>query len=160
MLRVKVFAAAMDMMAAGTSAPMATAANATPVNHDGNASSNSWGMTSWALGLPSSPIGLVPAAMATQPSSASSASTKEYAGRIAALRRIVLRFLEDSTAVTECGYMNSAIAEPRPKVANAQYCLAPGMNTPLGFLVTAFVAAILACAASKMWLHPPNLWGR
>ena len=35
-LRVKRFAAAMDITAAGTSAPIAMAANATPVNHDGN----------------------------------------------------------------------------------------------------------------------------
>src|SRR6476659_7832338 len=117
MLRVKVLAAAMDMIAAGTSAPMAMAAKATPANHEGNESSNSWGMTSWAFGLPSSPIGLVPAAMATQPSRASRPSTKEYAGRIAALRRIVLRLFDDSVAVTEWGYMNSAIAEPSASVA-------------------------------------------
>src|SRR5690348_9459111 len=112
MLRVKVFAAAIDMIAAGTSAPIATAANATPANQLGNASSNSWGMTSWALGLPSSPIGLVPAAIATQPSRARRPSTNEYAGRIEALRRIVLRFWLESVAVIECGYMNSAMAEP------------------------------------------------
>ena len=76
MLRVKVLAAAIDMIAAGTSAPIAIAANATPANHDGNESSNSCGMTSCALGLPSAPIGLVPAAIATQPSSASRPSTK------------------------------------------------------------------------------------
>ena len=76
MLRVKVFAAAIDMIAAGTSAPIAIAANATPANHDGKESSNSCGMTSWAFGLPLAPIGLVPAAIATQPSSASRPSTK------------------------------------------------------------------------------------
>src|SRR6476661_10759815 len=117
MLRVNVFAAAIDMIAAGTSAPMAMAAKATPANHDGNESSNSWGMTSWALGLPSSPIGLVPAAIATQPSRASRPSTKEYAGRIEALRRIVVRLSEERVAVTECGYMNNAIAEPSARVA-------------------------------------------
>ena len=117
MLRVKVLAAAMDMIAAGTSAPMAMAAKATPANHDGNESSNSWGMTSWALGLPSSPIGLVPAAIATQPSRASRPSTKEYAGRIEALRRIVFRLELDRVAVIECGYMNSAMAEPNARVA-------------------------------------------
>src|ERR1700728_5154789 len=36
MLRVYRFAIAMDMMAAGTSAPMAMAAKATPTNQDGN----------------------------------------------------------------------------------------------------------------------------
>ena len=117
MLRVKRFAAAIDMIAAGTSAPMAMAANATPANHAGNMSSNSCGMTSWALASPSRPIGWVPAAMATHPSRASRPSTKEYAGRIAALRRIVLRLLDDSEAVTEWGYMNSASAEPSASVA-------------------------------------------
>ena len=117
MLRVNVFAAAIDMIAAGTSAPIATAAKATPANQLGKESSNSCGMTSCGLGLPSTPTGLVPAAMATQPSRASSPSTKEYAGRMAALRRIVLRLSEDRVAVTECGYMNSAIAEPSASVA-------------------------------------------
>src|SRR3954463_3542400 len=132
MLRLKVLAAAIDMIAAGTSAPMAMAANATPANQDGNMSSNSCGITSWALGLPSRPIGCVPAAMATQPSRASRPSTNEYAGRIAALRRIVLRELDDSDAVTECGYMNSAIAEPSASVAYAQPWPTPGMKAPLG----------------------------
>src|SRR4051794_29145110 len=117
MLRVKVFAAAIDMIAAGTRAPIATAAKATPANQLGKESSKSWGMTSCGLGLPSTPTGLVPAAMATQPSRASSPSTKEYAGRMEALRRMVLRLSEESVAVTECGYMNSAIAEPRARVA-------------------------------------------
>jgi len=36
MLRVHRLAAAIDMIAAGTSAPIAIAANAKPVNHDGN----------------------------------------------------------------------------------------------------------------------------
>src|SRR5919112_6887084 len=121
MLRLKVLAAAIDMIAAGTSAPIAMAAKATPANHAGNMSSNSCGITSCALGSPSSPIGCVPAAIATQPSSASRPSTNEYAGRMAALRRIVLRELDDSEAVTECGYMNSAIADPRARVAYAQY---------------------------------------
>ena len=80
-------------------------------------SSNSCGITSCALGSPSSPIGCVPAAIATQPSRASRPSTKEYAGRMAALRRIVLREFDDSEAVTECGYMNSAIADPSARVA-------------------------------------------
>src|SRR3954451_22787202 len=117
MLRVNVFAAAIDMIAAGTSAPIATAAKATPANQLGKESSNSCGITSCGLGLPSAPTGLVPAAMATQPSRARSPRTKEYAGRIAELRRIVLRLSEESVAVTEWGYMNSAIAEPRASVA-------------------------------------------
>ena len=55
--------------------------------------------------------------MATKPSSASSPSRKEYAGSSAAFRRITDRSLVDSTAVTECGYMNRAKAEPSARVA-------------------------------------------
>src|SRR6476659_8096373 len=124
MLRVKVLAAAIDMIAAGTSAPIAIAAKATPANHEGKKSSNSCGTTSCGFGLPSRPIGLVPAAMATQPSRASRPSRNEYAGRIDALRRITLRLLLDSTAVIECGYMNSAMADPSASVAYGQYCFA------------------------------------
>src|SRR5215207_9147940 len=133
MLRVKRFAAAIDMIAAGTRAPIAIAANATPANQLGKASSKNCGTTSCALGLPSSPIGLVPTAIAANPISASSPSTSEYAGRMEALRRIVLRLFDDSTAVIECGYMNSASAEPRASVAYARYCDGGGMNTPVGF---------------------------
>src|SRR4051794_21084137 len=156
MLRVKVLAAAIDMIAAGTRAPIATAANATPANQLGNESSNSCGMTSCGFGLPSSPIGLVPAAIATQPRRASRPSTKEYAGRIAALRRMVFRLPELSDAVIECGYMNSASADPRPSVAYAHICPEPGMKAPFGLPVTWLVAAILSFAAPKMWSQPPK----
>ena len=43
MLRVYRFAAAIDMIAAGTSAPMPIAAKATPTNHDGKWCRNSAG---------------------------------------------------------------------------------------------------------------------
>ena len=43
MLRVKMLAVAIDMIAAGTSAPMAMAAKATPTNQDGNSARNSDG---------------------------------------------------------------------------------------------------------------------
>jgi len=36
---------------------------------------------------------------------------------MAALRRTVFRVDADRLAVIECGYMNSASAEPRPRVA-------------------------------------------
>src|SRR5438105_3618201 len=120
MFRVKVLAAAIDMMAAGTSAPMATAANATPANQPGKESANNCGITSWALGWPSSPIGFVPAAIATHPSSANSPRTKLYAGSIVAFRRIVLRLRDERVAVTECGYMNNANAEPNARVVYDQ----------------------------------------
>src|SRR5688500_1283422 len=112
MLRVNVLAAAIDMIAAGARAPMAMAAKATPANQPGDMYSTICGLTSWGVGLPSTPLGWVPAAMATRPSRARRPSTKEYAGRIAALRRIVLRLLDERVAVIECGYMNSASAEP------------------------------------------------
>ena len=113
MLRVKRLAAAIDMIADGTRAPIAIALNATPANQLGKFSSNRCGTASCALAMPSSPNTDVSAAMAANPSSASRPSSSEYAGRIAALRRITLRVLPDSTAVIECGYMNSASAEPR-----------------------------------------------
>src|SRR4051794_33994592 len=160
MLREKVLAAAIDMIAAGTSAPIAMAANATPANQPGKKSSNSCGTTSCGLGAPSRPTGLVPAAIATQPRRASNPSTKEYAGRMAALRRIVLRLPDDSVAVTEWGYMNNAIAEPRPRVAEAHSCPLAGMKTPVGAPVAGFVAAILSEAAPKIAPHPPTCEGR
>ena len=65
MLRVNRLAAAIDMIAAGTSAPMPIAANATPANQSGNISSNSSGTTVLTSGLP---FGwrLTPAAIAMQ----------------------------------------------------------------------------------------------
>jgi hypothetical protein len=46
MFRVNRFAAAIDMIAAGTSAPMPIAANATPANQSGNMVSKSCGIAS------------------------------------------------------------------------------------------------------------------
>src|SRR5258708_32612573 len=103
MLRVNRLAAAIDMIAAGTSAPIATAANATPANQLGNESSKNCGTTSCAFGLPSSPIGFVPAALAANPISASSPSTSEDAGRIPDLRPVTFRLLHESTAGIGCG---------------------------------------------------------
>ncbi len=108
MLRVNRFAAAIDMIAAGTRAPTAIAANAIPANQAGNSWSNSRGIASCGFASPSRPFTLTFALIAMNPSSASRPSSSEYAGRIAAFRRTMLRFLVDSTAVTECGYMNSA----------------------------------------------------
>ena len=48
-LRVNRLAAPIDITAAGTSAPMATAENAKPANHDGNSALNSAGTTSLLL---------------------------------------------------------------------------------------------------------------
>jgi hypothetical protein len=76
MLRVNRLAAAIDMIAAGTSAPMPTAAYAMPVNQSGNMRSNSTGTTVLESGLPSVTIGVTPAAIAMKPSSAIRPSTK------------------------------------------------------------------------------------
>ena len=76
MLRVNRFAAAIDMIAAGTSAPMPMAANAMPVNQSGNILSNSSGTTVLASGLPFAVSGFTPAAIAIRPSSASRPSMK------------------------------------------------------------------------------------
>ena len=77
MLRVNRFAAAIDMIAAGTSAPMPIAANAMPANQSGNILSNSSGTTVLTSGLPFAPVsGVTPAAIAIRPSSASRPSTK------------------------------------------------------------------------------------
>ena len=111
MLRVKRFAAAIDMIAAGTSAPMPMAANATPANQSGNMFSKSCGIANWPLST------LIPAAIAMKPSSASSPSISEYSGRMAVLRLITLRLRLESVAVIECGYMKSASAEPSASVA-------------------------------------------
>src|SRR6476619_3663530 len=132
MFRVNRFAAAIDMIAAGTRAPIAIAPNATPVNQPGKLSSNSCGMTSWGFTVPSNATGLVPALIATKPSRASRPSSNEYAGRIAAFRRPVLRSFDDRVAVTQCGYMNRASAEPSASEAYAQCRAGPGMKTPVG----------------------------
>src|SRR4051812_624447 len=110
MLRVHKFAAAIDMIAAGTRAPITIAAYATPANHGGNSFSNSWGTDCCGVAT------FTPAATATKPSSARSPSRKEYAGSIDALRRITERLRVDRTPVIECGYMNRASAEPRASV--------------------------------------------
>ena len=65
MLRVKVFAAAMDMIAAGTSAPIPMAAKEIPANQGGNC----WFSSAGTMVLPSLLTGLVPAAIAMKPSS-------------------------------------------------------------------------------------------
>src|SRR5271169_4262652 len=107
MLRVHKFDAAIDMIAAGTSAPIAIAANATPANHDGNIARISAGTAKLApyclkRGAYSGALS-TPAAIAMKPSNAINASRNEYAGRKAALRLMARRLLALSTPVTECG---------------------------------------------------------
>ena len=67
MLRVHRLAAAIDMIAAGTSAPMPIAANAMPANHDENWLSNSTGTIVLPSALPVAAFvsGLTPAVIAT-----------------------------------------------------------------------------------------------
>ena len=65
MLRVNRLAAAIDMIAAGTRAPMPTAANAMPANQSGNSLSNSSGTTVLLSLVPLAFFnGVTPAAMA------------------------------------------------------------------------------------------------
>src|SRR5581483_2119083 len=132
MLRVNRLAAAIDMIAAGTSAPMATAANATPANQLGKTSRKRSGAASLLF------VVLIPSAIAMKPSSATNASMSEYSGSATVLRRTVLRCFDASTPVTECGYMKRAIADPSASVAYAQYDFADGRNANVGFLPTAF----------------------
>ncbi len=161
MLRVHRLAAAIDMIAAGTSAPMPIAANATPANQLGNSFSNSCGTACWAFST------WTPAAMATKPSRAISPRRKEYAGSSAALRRITERFLVASTPVIEWGYMNSAIAEPRASEAYAQCAASGGIITrPLTWpaamasAFSALKASKLSVAALKTLSQPPTCEGR
>ncbi|CAM5540095.1 hypothetical protein SGRIM128S_05950 [Streptomyces griseomycini] len=90
---------------------MPIAAKATPANQSGNMFSNSCGIANCPF------CTFTPAAIAMKPSSASMPSISEYSGRIVVLRRITSRLREDSVAVIECGYMNSASAEPSASVA-------------------------------------------
>src|SRR5690242_12839883 len=142
MFRVKRFAAAIDMMAAGTRAPMATAAYATPANQLGNMAWKSSGAARRLL------VVWMPAAMAMKPRSAMNASISEYSGRKMVLRLMVSRCFEASTPVTECGYMKSAIAEPSASVAYAQYDFADGKRANVDG--TCFAAA--AAATVLAWL--------
>ncbi len=56
MLRVNRFDAAIDMIAAGTNAPIAIAENATPANQSGKIWSKRCGTASCAFATPSRPI--------------------------------------------------------------------------------------------------------
>ena len=96
-LRVKRFAAAIDMTAAGTKAPIAIAANANPSNHDGKYWMNRSGTAKFLS------VGLIPAAIAISPVSASRPSMSEYTGRIAMLRRTTSCDFALSVPVTACG---------------------------------------------------------
>ena len=70
------------------------------------------------MGLPSGPMTVVLlAAIAAKPSRASRPSISEYSGSTVVLRRMVVRLRLASTPVIECGYMNSARAEPKASVA-------------------------------------------
>ena len=60
----------------------------------------------------------------------------------------------------ECGYMNSAIAEPRASVQYALKLVAPGITEPTAFPVTGLIAVIFAVAALKILPKPPMWAGR
>ena len=98
--------------------------------------------------------------MATYPRRASRPSRNEYAGSSDALRRITLRLRVDSTAVTECGYMNSASADPSASVAYAQYTASPGTTARIGAPSSSLPAATFSFAAPKISSQPPRWIGR
>src|SRR3954454_4073351 len=100
MLRLKRLAAAIDMIEAGTSAPIAIAAKAKPANQPGKSCAKRAGTAEL---LPKSVLGLTDAAIAMKPSSAIKPSRNEYAGRIAAFRLIVFRDWDANTPVMTCG---------------------------------------------------------
>ncbi len=101
-------------------------------------------------------MGVVPAAIAAYPSSAISPSSSEYAGNADMFRLITLRPPEASTPVTECGYKNSARAEPKASVANCSWLLALSSSPSAG----AGELVNLVFAASKIVPQPPSLAGR
>lgn len=75
------------------------------------------------------------------------------------LRRITSRLLEDSVAVIECGYMKSASAEPRARVAYVHCPGSPGARPATGLPAASFVAENLSPAAWKISSNPPSLIG-
>src|SRR6184192_2387555 len=169
MLRVHRLAAAIDMIAAGTRAPMPIAANAMPANHDENWLSNSSGTIVLPSGLPVAAFvsGLTPAVIATYPSSASRPSTSEYAGSATMFRLMTLRPREASTLVSECGYRNSASAEPSASVAYCSWLLAVSRIDPAGLPVAGSIlltannqlqyATLALGSALALFLYPHSL---
>src|SRR6185437_2812327 len=121
MLRVYRLAVAIDMIEAGTRAPIAMAANAKPTNQDGNKARNNAGTAKlgpYCLKLDAkSGMSPTPAAMAMYPSNAIRPRRNVYAGNSAELRMMARRLLALSTPVTECGYRKSAKADPSASVA-------------------------------------------
>jgi hypothetical protein len=151
-------AAAIDMIAAGTSAPMPIAANARPANQSGKFWSNSIGMIVFGSGLPVALLvtGVTPAAIAANPSSAISPSSSEKAGNADMFRLITPRLPAASIPVTACGYRNTASADPRASVAKCSW-LSKASSSPSFGLGD---SANFASAASKMPDQPSSLIGR
>lgn len=75
------------------------------------------------------------------------------------LRRITSRLLEERVAVIECGYMNSASAEPRARVAYVHWPASAGTREPRGLPVAGFVWLNASPALAKMSSNPPSLIG-
>src|SRR3954470_22897400 len=109
MLRLNRFAAAIDMIDAGTNAPIAIAANAKPANQSGKTLAKSAGTAEL---FPKSFDGWIDAAIAMYPRRAISPRRNEYAGNSAALRLTVRCDCDANTPVITCGYRKSASADP------------------------------------------------
>src|SRR3569623_292974 len=107
MLRVKRLPQEMDMIAAGTNAPIPMAAKASPANHGEKEWRNSAGIAKLLpkIRYPSaySGIPLTPTATAITPRSAMRASAKVKLGSRKALRLSTLRLDDENTPVIECG---------------------------------------------------------
>ena len=92
-----------------------------------------------------------------KPSRASRPSISEYSGRIVVLRRITSRLRQDSVAVIECGYMNSASAEPSASVAYVHWPASAGTSAPRGLPVGRVYSS--RRRLSKISSKPPSLIG-
>jgi hypothetical protein len=73
---------------------------------------------------------------------------------------ITVRLLEARMPVIECGYRNSASAEPSARVAYWSWLVGPSSVEPNGLPVVGLVLASAVDAWSKMWPQPPSLAGR
>ena len=73
---------------------------------------------------------------------------------------MTLRPREASTLVSECGYRNSASAEPSASVAYCSWLLAFSRIDPAGLPVAGLGVPSFFAAASKMCDQPPSFEGR
>src|SRR5258708_19552969 len=115
MLRANRFAAAIDMMAAGTSAPMTIAEYPIPANQLGNMCSNNSGTDSCALPPPAlTPAFTAGGARAHYPNNPIRPSTNQKGGRGAPLRPITPPPLSPPPPPTPPPHHNHPPPQPPP----------------------------------------------